>query len=116
MPYIVFFALSQALAVGAHVQVTIVTNLFSPKVQRLCEVIANLICVMVCVPLTWWSWLRFWASYKIGEEILAAIEIPWWLGKFAMPIGLGMLTLRYFLNLLNSLMVDRMVLAEGEGD
>jgi TRAP-type C4-dicarboxylate transport system permease small subunit len=113
MPYIIFFALSQALAVGAHVQVTIITNLFGPKGRRVCEIIATLICLIVCVPLTYWSWLHFWSSYRIGEEILAAIWIPWWLGKFAMPVGLGAFTLRYFLNLLNLLMMDRMVLIEG---
>jgi C4-dicarboxylate transporter DctQ subunit len=116
MPYIVFFALSRALAVGAHVQVTIVTTLFNRKGQRVCEIIATLICIIVCVPLTYWSWLHFWSAYRIGEEILAAIKIPWWLGKFAMPIGLGTFTLRYLFNLVNLFVMDRMVVVDGEGD
>jgi C4-dicarboxylate transporter DctQ subunit len=116
MPYIVFFALSAALAVGAHVQVTIVTNLFGIKGRRVLEIIATLICLTVCVPLTYWSWLHFWSAFRIGEEILAAIRIPWWLGKFAMPIGLGTFTLRYFLNLINLLVADPMVVPGGEGN
>jgi C4-dicarboxylate transporter DctQ subunit len=116
MPYIVFFALSAALAVGAHVQVTIVTNLFGPKGRRIFEIIATVISLMVCVPVTYWSWLHFWSAYRIGEEILAAIRIPWWLGKFAMPIGLGTFTLRYLLNLVNLFVTDRTAVVDGEGD
>ena len=35
----------------------------------------------------------------MNEEILAAIWIPWWIGKFAMPIGMGFLALRFLLQL-----------------
>lgn len=101
MPYIVFFALSRALVVGAHVKVTIITNLLSERKQRILEKVSLLICIIMCLPLTWWSWLRFIDSFRIREEILAAIRIPWWVGKFAMPMGLAIFALRYLLLLFN---------------
>jgi TRAP-type C4-dicarboxylate transport system permease small subunit len=104
MPYIVFFALARALSVGAHVQVTIVTNLLSNKGQVACNVFANLFSFCVCALCTYWSWLRFWESFSIREEILAAIPIPWWAGKFAMPVGMGIFCLQYLLNLAMNVM------------
>jgi len=95
IPYIVFFALAKALTEGAHVKVSIITNLLPPKAQVACAFFSNLFSLCICVPFTYWSWLRFWDSFVIREEILAAIKIPWWLGKVAMPIGLGVFCARY---------------------
>jgi TRAP-type C4-dicarboxylate transport system permease small subunit len=35
----------------------------------------------------------------MNEEILAAIKLLWWVGKFAMPVGLGFFALRFLLQL-----------------
>ena len=32
---------------------------------------------------------EFWQSYEIDETMLAAIKLPWWVGKFSMPVGLA---------------------------
>lgn len=95
MPYIVFCALAMALNEGAHVKVSIVTNLLPARGKYLCAIFSNLFAICICVPFAYYSWLRFWHSFLIREEILAAIKIPWWLGKFAMPIGLAAFCARY---------------------
>jgi TRAP-type C4-dicarboxylate transport system permease small subunit len=100
MPYIVMFAFPYALTTGFHVRVTLLTERLGQKAQFYCEVLGNTLSLIICVLLTYWSWLRFWESFLIREEILAPVSIPWWIGKFGMPIAFGMFGLRFFLRLI----------------
>ncbi len=100
MPFIVFFPFAYTTTINAHVRVSLIKDLMPPKVQSRFEMAGNLICFVICAMLTYWSWLRFVESFLIREEMLAAIRLPWWVGKMAMPLGLGMFTIRYFMQFL----------------
>lgn len=95
MPYIVFLAFAYALKKGSHIRVSLLTDSLPPKAQLGCEILSNLIGFIMCALMTYWSWLRFWESFMIREEIIAAVHLPWWFGKFAMPIGMGVFAIRY---------------------
>jgi TRAP-type C4-dicarboxylate transport system permease small subunit len=97
MPYIVFFPFAYTTTINAHVRVSLLRDLMSPKIQLRFDMVSNLICFFICALLTYWSALRFWESFITNEEILAAIKLPWWVGKMAMPIGMGMFTIRYLM-------------------
>ena len=103
MPYIVLFALAYTLEKDGHVRMRLVTNLLSSKFQFGCEIFSNIVSAVFCVIVTYISWLYFWDSFIIREEMLAAIKIPWWLGKFAMPVGMATLSARYIMQLINLL-------------
>lgn len=100
MPFIVFFPFAYTSTIDAHVRVSLIKDRVSPKVRIWFEMSANTISLLMCAMITYWSWLRFWESFMINEEMLAAIKIPWWLGKMAMPIGMGMFAIRYLIQLL----------------
>jgi TRAP-type C4-dicarboxylate transport system permease small subunit len=95
MPYIVFLGFAYALRENAHIRVSLLTDRLSRRGQLGCEVFAGLLSFAMCALITGWSWLKFWDSFLIGEEILAPIHIPWWFGKFAMPLGMAFFTVRY---------------------
>ena len=100
MPYIVFLPFAYALTRGNHVQVGLVKNMFSQKVQRIFGIITDIISLAMCIAITYWAWTRFWESYQLGEEMLAAVEILWWWGKIAMPIGIGLFTVSFLFQLI----------------
>jgi TRAP-type C4-dicarboxylate transport system permease small subunit len=102
MPYIAFFPFAYTSTIDQHIRVSIIKDLMSPRIQRKFEMVANLFCFVVCLMLVYWSWLRFWDSYMIREEILAAIQLPWWVGKFAMPVGMGMFAVRYLMQFIHN--------------
>jgi TRAP-type C4-dicarboxylate transport system permease small subunit len=95
MPYIVMFGFAYTLTIGVHVRVSLVVDRLPPKVQLVCDKFRNILSFAMCLLLTYWSWLRFWESFLIDEEILAAIQIPWWFGKLGMPIAFAMFATRY---------------------
>jgi len=99
MPYIVFFAFSYTLARNGHVRVTMFMELLPPKARFGCDIFRIIISFIMCALFTYWSWLRFWDAFLIKEEILAAIYIPWFVGKFAMPVGMATISIRYLLQL-----------------
>lgn len=104
MPYIVIFGFAYALTKNFHVRVSLVIDHLPWKIKYALGSLANITSFIICMIITYWSWLRFWESFQIKEEILAAISIPWWLGKLAMPIAFGTFGVRYFINFILDLM------------
>jgi TRAP-type C4-dicarboxylate transport system permease small subunit len=104
MPAIVFMAFAYTLTLDQHVKMSLVKERVSPRAQMIFEMATNLISFGFCALLTYWSWLRFWTSFVINEEILAPVYVPWWPGKLMMPIGMAFFTLRYFMKFLNNMM------------
>ena len=107
MPYIVFFPFAYALTRDNHVRISLIKNILSNKVQNVLKCFTDAISILICALLTYYSWLRFWDSYKLEEEMLAAIKILWWWGKIAMPIGMGMFTISYCLQLFRLNTIDQ---------
>lgn len=102
MPYIVFFPFAFTLTRDSHVRVYLVKNQLSPRLQNRIRIFTDAISLIMCALMTYYSWLRFWDSYTLEEEMLAAVKILWWWGKIAMPIGMGMFTIAYFLQLFHT--------------
>ena len=103
MPYLVIFGFAYALTKNFHVRVSLIADHLPRKANSACSALANISSFIMCMMLTYWSWLRFWESFLIREEILAAISIPWWVGKLAMPIAFGTLGARYLMNFISGL-------------
>jgi TRAP-type C4-dicarboxylate transport system permease small subunit len=99
MPWIVFFPFAFTLTIDAHVKVSLLKDRVSPGVRWIFNILTNTISFVFLAMITYYSGVRFWESLKINEEILAAIWIPWWIGKFAMPVGMGFFALRFLLQL-----------------
>ncbi len=100
MPYIVFFPFAYALTRGNHVRVGLVKNLFSAKIQKIFEVITDVISLSFCVFMTYYAWLRFADSFRLQEEILAPMYLLWWWGKIAMPIVMALFSVAFVFQLL----------------
>ena len=97
MPLIVFLPFAHTLAIDAHVRVSLLKDRVPPKTRVFFDVFSNGISFLMCAMITYWSWLRFWESFKINEEMLAAIWIPWWVGKGAMPLAFGIFSIRFLI-------------------
>lgn len=99
MPYIAFSSLAYTLFKGAHIRITLFTEHVSISGRMALEIICSLFGLLCCAAFTYYSWLLFWQSLIIKEEMQALIMLPWWVGKFSMPLGFFFFTIRYLLNL-----------------
>lgn len=95
MPYIAFCALSYTLYTGKHIRITVLSHILGTRADRIVSIFNCIIGALFCGMITIWSWKFFWTSYSVNEEMLAVIKLPWYVGKFAMPLGYLFFTLRY---------------------
>ncbi len=93
--FIVFFGLAYALIQGAHVQFTLFEVMFPPRIRRICDIFINLI-GMVFMAFAFYATSRqFWESWLARETMMAAVKIPYWLAKLALPIGFSLMTIQF---------------------
>lgn len=86
--HIVFLPFAYTLVSGNHVRVSLITERLTQKALIVNEFFVYAIDAVFFGLLTYWSWLQFWESVIINEIMNAAVRLPWWSGKIAMPIGL----------------------------
>ena len=99
MPFIIFLAFAYTLTMDAHIRVKIVTEKLPLKMQLWLQIFGNIVAMSICALVTYYSFKIFWESFVSKEEMYAAIKLPWWVGKAAMPFGMGMLMLRYLIQI-----------------
>jgi TRAP-type C4-dicarboxylate transport system permease small subunit len=97
MPYIVVFGFAFTLSINSHVRTTIILDLLPVRAQKAITIFMYFLSCCTCMWLVWFSWIKFWRSFMINEEMMAAIRIPWWIGKFALPVGMAVFGIRYLI-------------------
>lgn len=98
-PYVVFLPFAYTLAMGRHVQVTILTIRLPMKIRKICEIITYSLDMIFFAFLCYYSWLEFATSYLANEFMLAAIILPWWVGKLSMPLGMFFIVVQCLIHL-----------------
>lgn len=98
-PYVVFLPFAYTLVVGAHVQVTLLTMRLPRRLFLGTEVLVYVLDFLFFSVLAYFSWREFLASWACDEIMLAAIKLPWWVGKFSMPLGMLFMALQCLLQL-----------------
>lgn len=111
-PYVIFLPFAFALSSGSHVRVTLFTDKLKGRPKAIVDFIPFLIGSIFFTVMTYISWIRFYDSFRINETMLAAIRLYWWVGKMAMPIGLGLMTIQ---SLLLAIIAFRKILTSSEG-
>lgn len=109
MPWLVFPAFAYTLAIGGHIRVSLLVKQFSERWQLWCEIFACVIGLALLVPVTYIGYIMFWKSWIIKEQLLAAIPVPWYMGKVIFPIGLTFFCIQYVICLMEALKKLRQV-------
>lgn len=101
--FIVFLGLAYALIQGAHVQFTLFEVMFPPGVRRICDIFINLMGMLFMALAFYATTRQFWESWLARETMMAAIKIPYWLAKLALPIGFFLITVQFGFYLVSSI-------------
>lgn len=101
LPYIVFLGLSYTLHVDGHVRVNLILDRLPNFLKKIADSLDCIVGIAFFGCLTYFGALHFWESFRILEFMMAPIKLPWWVGKFAMPLGTFAITLRFVFRLSN---------------
>ena len=102
-PYVVFLPFAYTLAVGGHVRVTILTMRLPQFLFKSSEIIVYMLDFLFFSLLAYFSWGEFLESWACNEIMLAAIKLPWWIGKFSMPLGMLFIALQCLLQMAHTI-------------
>lgn len=101
LPYIVFIGMSYTLPADGHVRVNILLNKFPKFLRNSADSVDCIIGIAFFGLLTYFGTLHFWESFRILEFMMAPFKLPWWVGKFSMPLGTLAITLRFIFRLID---------------
>ena len=101
--FIVFWGLAYALIQGAHVQFTLFEVMFPPRLRKICDIFINLMGMLFMALALYATFRQFWESWLARETMMAAVKIPYWLAKLALPIGFFLITVQFGFYLVSSI-------------
>jgi TRAP-type C4-dicarboxylate transport system permease small subunit len=100
MPVIVFFAFSYTQSVHGHVGMTLVVDQLQPDARRRLEVVTMLLSMFVCAVLTFYSGMQAYRAWLFDDVTMTPPYFRTWPPAAAIPLGLGLCTLRLYLQML----------------
>jgi TRAP-type transport system small permease protein len=103
MAYIVFLTVGYTLSLGLHIRITVLFEYIPPRWKTYFDLLTDVLGLGFCALITYHSWQFFMHSFSIREEMLAVVPLPWYVGKFAMPVGFLIFTLRYIVQCIETL-------------
>ena len=90
------------MRVGTHIGIDILIRTLGTQAARWVGVVASALCVVYACILAFGGWQYLMKLYTVGIE-MQDLPIPQWVPKLVLPLGFGLLALRFlsiFLKLL----------------
>lgn len=92
--FVVMLTISFAQRRGEHLAMGIVFDRLSPGARRRVLCVLLSLGIFICFLLTWSSLRMTMFAYVMGDTLVGAIQVKTWWSRLAMPIGLGIVTVR----------------------
>jgi len=86
-------------AADRHVKADLFVSLLSPRARRLSVVLADVLGLLMSGALTWFGYLVAYDSWDFGDLSTTTLRFPLWIYYAALPVGAGLMTLRYAVRL-----------------
>lgn len=91
--WVVLIGSAHGIKAGAHLGIDILTERFSPPVQRWLALLSWAVCMGFVVPVFLLSIQYTWKIRQWGDLTLD-LQIPQWIPYLAIPVGMGLMTIR----------------------
>ena len=88
-----------------HIRIDVLSHYLSPQWQRYSNLLTQLFSSVICTLLAWHSARFVYFEWQDGAELFSGV--PVWLAESILPLGFGVMTLRFLLTALHTLKGDR---------
>ncbi|MES9969399.1 MAG: TRAP transporter small permease [Candidatus Thiodiazotropha sp.] len=82
---------------GRHIRIDLFSHRLSQRTRSILSVINNLFSAFICGIITWHAIRFVHLEWQDGTMLFASL--PAWLGEIIIPIGFGVMTLRFLFNI-----------------
>lgn len=103
MPPIIFLAISYTQATGGHVRMTIVIDHLPANWRHAAEIAVKILAIAVYVVLCFYSAKYAWRTWQFHDVTMSPPYLPIWPSAMMVPIGMFLVTLRVYLEVLHLL-------------
>lgn len=94
MAWLIFLGAAAVAGGEGHISVNIVTRFLGPRGNRTLAILVNLFCMLFCLALAYYSW-KHTMRVRGALQVTAAMALPMWWAYLALPVGSGLMALRY---------------------
>jgi len=98
--FVVMFAVSFSQRRWEHLSMGILLDRLPPRARRPILGVLLSLGIFICIMLTWSSFNQTVWAYVEGDTIVGAIPVKTWWSRMAIPIGIGIATVRLTVQLI----------------
>ena len=93
--YLIYLGLAYSQRRDAHIKISLVYDYLPRKARQVVQGVFLLIVIVFFAVLTLTSADSTWSNYVLGDTVLGTIEIKTWWARAGVPVGCGLLALRF---------------------
>ncbi|MDA0785065.1 MAG: TRAP transporter small permease [Proteobacteria bacterium] len=93
--YLIFLGLAYSQRRDAHITISLVYDHLPRRARQIVQGVFLLIAMVFFAVLTVTSADSTWTNYVLGDTVLGTIEIETWWARAGVPVGCGLLALRF---------------------
>lgn len=97
--FVIFFALAYAQRRDRQITIPILYDRLSRRGRYIAEGVTLVICLVMFAAITWYTAQSAWFNFVMGDTLLGAIPVLTWPSRFAVPVGTGMICLRFLVEI-----------------
>ena len=101
---VAFFGSAYVLRINKHLEINLLTQLFSNKYRRLMKIFSDTIGLLFCLIVFFYGCKLIELSYILGVVSVSELRIPLWLPQLTIPFGFFALSLEFFLRIVKTIM------------
>jgi TRAP-type C4-dicarboxylate transport system permease small subunit len=98
MPLAIFFAMAYTQSQRGHVNVTLLSQFFPARMGAVLQGMIFLLTALICGLIAYSAWLPAWSHLALWRVTGGVIPWPTGVSRIIVPIGLGVLCLRLFVD------------------
>jgi C4-dicarboxylate transporter, DctQ subunit len=92
--WMIFLGMSYGVRVGSHIGVDALVKVLKPGTARVVGAIAAILCIVYAIIVFIGGWQYVGKMYELGIEA-QDIPIPQWVPRLVLPLGFGLLAIRF---------------------
>jgi len=100
----VMIVASDLVRTNGHVRPDLVLRLLPPQAQRWVEVFNCLVAIAFTFGMVWYGWVVVDTALLLDQRSSSDLEFPIWIYYAALPVGGGLMLIRYCMRLLRYLL------------
>jgi len=92
--WLIFLGMCYGVRMGSHIGVDALVKTLGPRAARIATVAASLLCIVYAGIIFTGSWIYVTKMYEIGT-LAQDMPVPLWVPRLALPVGFGLLAIRF---------------------